>query len=35
MTNVLIIDDQRISREYMEHIVNGSDKYLLIGSLSI
>ena len=34
MTNVLIIDDQRISREYMEHIVNGSDKYLLIGSLS-
>ena len=34
MTKVLIIDDQRISREYMENIVKNSPDYELAGSLS-
>lgn len=34
MTRVLIIDDQRIAREYMEHVVTGSEGYELVGSLS-
>lgn len=34
MTNVLIVDDQRIAREYMENIVNSNEKYKLAGSLT-
>lgn len=34
MTNVLIVDDQRIPREYMEHIVAHSGRYSLAGSIS-
>lgn len=34
MTKVLIIDDQRIAREYMENIVKNSGDYELVGSLS-
>lgn len=34
MTRVLVIDDQRCAREYMECVVKGSDGYELAGSLS-
>lgn len=34
MTRVLLIDDQRIAREYMEQVVRSSPDYELIGSLS-
>lgn len=34
MTRVLIIDDQRIAREYMENIVENGEGYELVGSLS-
>lgn len=34
MTRVLIIDDQRIAREYMENIVKSSGDCELVGSLS-
>lgn len=34
MTKVLVIDDQRIAREYMEHVVNDGEGYELAGSLS-
>lgn len=34
MTKVLVIDDQRIAREYMENIVQNSMNYELAGSLS-
>ena len=34
MTRVLVIDDQRVAREYMENIVNGSEGYELVGSLT-
>ena len=34
MTRVLIIDDQRIAREYMENIVKNGEGYELVGSLS-
>ena len=34
MTNVLIIDDQRIAREYMENVVQNGKDYALVGSLS-
>lgn len=34
MTNVLVIDDQRIAREYMENVVRSSEEYVLVGSLS-
>ena len=34
MTRVLVIDDQRIAREYMERIVGESENYELAGSLS-
>ncbi|MCI5620306.1 MAG: response regulator transcription factor [Lachnospiraceae bacterium] len=34
MTKVLIIDDQRIAREYMEHVVCSGEDYELVGSLS-
>ncbi|MFP5528618.1 response regulator transcription factor [Peptococcus simiae] len=34
MTKILIIDDQRIAREYMEHVVSGQEGYELVGSLS-
>ncbi|MGM9573313.1 MAG: response regulator [Hominicoprocola sp.] len=34
MTNVLVIDDQRIAREYMENVVRGGENYQLVGSLS-
>ncbi len=34
MTKVLVIDDQRIAREYMENIVRGGKDYELVGSLS-
>lgn len=34
MTRVLIIDDQRIAREYMESVVKNGEDYELAGSLS-
>lgn len=34
MTSVLVIDDQRIAREYMENVVRASESYELAGSLS-
>ena len=34
MTKVLVIDDQRIAREYMENVVRGDGSYELVGSLS-
>ena len=34
MTRVLVVDDQRVAREYMERIVQESDGYTLAGSLS-
>ena len=34
MTNVLIVDDQRVAREYMENIVQSNDSYKLTGSLT-
>lgn len=34
MTGVLVVDDQRIAREYMERLVSESDSYTLAGSLS-
>ncbi|MGN0657738.1 MAG: response regulator [Ruminiclostridium sp.] len=34
MTKVLVIDDQRIAREYMENVVKSSENYQLAGSLS-
>ena len=34
MTRVLVIDDQRIAREYMENIVQNGRNYELAGSLS-
>ncbi|MGM9600010.1 MAG: response regulator [Faecousia sp.] len=34
MTRVLVIDDQRIAREYMENVVRGGEEYELVGSLS-
>ena len=34
MTKVLVIDDQRIAREYMENIVKNGGDYELVGSLS-
>lgn len=34
MTKVLVIDDQRIAREYMEHVVRSGEGYELVGSLS-
>lgn len=34
MTNVLVIDDQRIAREYMENVVRSGENYQLVGSLS-
>lgn len=34
MTKVLVIDDQRIAREYMENVVRNGKNYELVGSLS-
>lgn len=34
MTRVLVIDDQRIAREYMENVVRSNGEYELAGSLS-
>lgn len=34
MTKVLVIDDQRIAREYMENVVRNGRNYELAGSLS-
>ena len=34
MTRVLVIDDQRIAREYMEEVVRSGADYELAGSLS-
>ena len=34
MTKVLVIDDQRIAREYMENVVQNGTNYELMGSLS-
>lgn len=34
MTKVLVIDDQRIAREYMENVVRSGKNYELVGSLS-
>lgn len=34
MTKVLVIDDQRIAREYMENVVRSGEDYELVGSLS-
>lgn len=34
MTKVLVIDDQRIAREYMENVVRNGGNYELAGSLS-
>lgn len=34
MTKVLVIDDQRIAREYMENVVRSDGGYELVGSLS-
>lgn len=32
MTKVLVIDDQRIAREYMENVVQNGTNYELVGS---
>lgn len=34
MTKVLVIDDQRIAREYMENVIQNGRDYELAGSLS-
>ena len=34
MTKVLVVDDQRIAREYMENVVRSSEGYELVGSLT-
>lgn len=34
MTNVLIVDDSRVARSYMESVVNSSKDYHLIGVLT-
>lgn len=34
MTNVLIVDDSRVARSYMESVVNGSTDYHLVGVLT-
>ena len=34
MTNVLIVDDSRVARSYMESVVNGSADYHLVGVLT-
>lgn len=34
MTHVLVVDDQRVAREYMERIVMDGDNYTLAGSIS-
>ena len=34
MTKVLVVDDQRIAREYMENVVRSSEGYELAGSLT-
>lgn len=34
MTRVLVVDDQRIAREYMERIVKDGESYELVGSIS-
>ena len=34
MTRVLVVDDQRIAREYMENVVRSSEGYELVGSLT-
>lgn len=34
MTHVLVVDDQRIAREYMERIVEDGEEYELVGSIS-
>lgn len=34
MTNVLIVDDQRLPREYMERIITDSGRFTLAGSIS-
>ena len=34
MIKVLVIDDQRIAREYMENVVHSGKDYELVGSLS-
>lgn len=34
MTRVLVVDDQRIAREYMEHIVNGAEDFVLADSIT-
>ena len=34
MTKALVVDDQRIAREYMENVVRGSEGYRLVGSLT-
>lgn len=34
MTRVLIVDDQRIARAYMEHLLEKNDQYTLAGSVS-
>lgn len=34
MTQVLVVDDQRIAREYMERIVSDGEEYSLVGSVS-
>lgn len=34
MTKVLVIDDQRIAREYMENVIRNGQGYELVGSLS-
>lgn len=32
MTKVLVIDDRRIAREYMENVVQNGTNYELVGS---
>lgn len=34
MTNVLIVDDQRVARSYMENVVHSNKGYNLVGSLT-
>ena len=34
MTNVLIVDDSRVARSYMESVVGGSEDYHLVGVLT-
>ena len=34
MTRVLVVDDQRVAREYMERIVRDEEGYELVGSIS-